>query len=189
MTASCSRNVAFGGLRAPRHREGRAHDPEAKGERSDFDRGEQDASSNQNGGHARDDNESKGNDIACRCGDGGDPHDALRAERCRRHWSVCRGTPTRPHRSAVWYGPEVWLGSYNVPARPRRIAEYVDLAFARYGRQLLPSGTLHLQATRLSGSVPQKDIETVATDCDQRFLRATPAEGDHRRLAAPCDAT
>ncbi len=45
------------------------------------------------------------------------------------------------------YGPEVWLSRLgSVPARPRRIAECVDRAFAQYGRQLLPSGTLHLLA-------------------------------------------
>ena len=106
MTASCSRNVAFGGLRAPRHREGRAHDPEAKGERSGFDRDEQDAGSNQNGGHTRDNDHAQGNDIARRCGYSGDPHDALRAERYQRRWSVLSETPTRPTplRGVVWAG-------------------------------------------------------------------------------------
>src|SRR6267142_5362889 len=75
----------------------------------------------------------------------------------------CSVTPRpAPHRSAVWYGPEVWLGRLQrVPARPRQIAEYVDLTFAHYGRQLLPSGTLRLQATRPSGFVPQKAFDAV----------------------------
>src|SRR5438477_152562 len=154
-------DIALRGFRTPRHREGRADDTEAEDQCADLGRSRQETGSKQHGGKARDDDEPEGDDAARRgMPDGGDPHV------CAPHGAVSaslvgalkKDTRPAPHRSAVWYGPEVWLGRLRCsPVRPRRIAEYVDLTFAPFpGGSYSPPGRCTYQITRSSRYRPPK---------------------------------